>query len=514
MCDPIKICKHIFISHNLFVDDVLLFAMLSRASWICLKNILERFQKASGLIINKAKSFLYHNDSNRDMIIWISQRFGIESRSLKDGIKYLGFHLKAKAYSRNDWRWLTDRFFKKISMWEHRSLSLGGRVVLTQSVLMQLAVYWAHLFILPASIIHSMNRISANFIWGANADRGKIHLSKMDSISMPKKLEGWGLMDQRLFEKALVCKSMWRGIFGDNPWSAIIHQKYLKGRSLEHWFRFGSIGIKQGSAIWHSFRKNGKYFLKNLKWRMYSGRNIFISIDSFAGYRWILPVPDPLLFVLHRMGLFTWDKIIADWRGFVPILKDAVDIGLPVALLSSWANVKDALGEGGIKRAEPKDHLVWSLSHSHSTANVKDIYYDLVSKKIPPARQIFLMVLWKLGCPLKVTIFSWLVFYNKNLTWENLRKRWWHGPSRCVMRRRQTFTCSSNAWPPNKSSMIWLFLFIFLTWVSFLSMQRSSGGVGKRNLSVQSFPLRYGVSGNGEISRFLKTQNSLSSLFC
>jgi len=32
MYDLIKICKHIFISHNLFVDDVLLFAMLSRAS--------------------------------------------------------------------------------------------------------------------------------------------------------------------------------------------------------------------------------------------------------------------------------------------------------------------------------------------------------------------------------------------------------------------------------------------------------------------------------------------------
>jgi len=476
------------------------------------KNILERFQRASGLIINKEKSFLYHNDSNRDMIIWISQLFCIESRSLKDGIKYLGFHLKAKAYSRNDWIWLIDRFFKKISMWEHRSLSLGGRVVLTRSVLMKLAVYWAHLFILPASIIHSMNRISANFIWGAKADQGKVHLSKMDSISMPKKLGGWGLMDQRLFGKALVCKSMWRGIFGDGPWSAIIHQKYLKGRSLEHWFRSDLIGIKQGSAIWHNVRKNGKYFLKNLKWRMYSGRNIFIGIDSFAGYRGILPVPDPLLFALHRMGLFTWDKIIAEWRGLLPILKDADDIGLPVALLSSWDNVKDALGEGGIKRAEPEDNLVWSLSHSHSITKVKDIYYDLASKKILPVRQIFPMVFWKLGCPLKLTIFSWLVFYNKNLTWENLRKRWWHGPSRCVMCEAEEET--SNARPPNKSGMIWLFLFIFLILVLFLSMQRSSGGEGKKNLSDSSFPLRYGVSRNGGISRFLKTQNSLSSLFC
>lgn len=29
--------------------------------------------------------------------------------------------------------------------------------------------------------------------------------------------------------------------------------------------------------------------------------------------------------------------------------------------------------------------------------------------------------------------FSWLVYYNKNLSWENLMKRQWHGPSRCCM---------------------------------------------------------------------------------
>jgi len=86
-----------------------------------------------------------------------------------------------------------------------------------------------------------------------------------------------------------------------------------------------------------------------------------------------------------------------------------------------------------MKRVETDDHVVWSLSHSHSRAIVNDIYSDLISKKIMPARQIFPVFWWKLGCPLKVIIFSWLVFYNKNLTWENLRKRSWHGPSRCVL---------------------------------------------------------------------------------
>lgn len=61
-CKPIKICRHNFASHNLFVDDVLLFEMLHRSSWICQKNILDKFQRASGLTINKEKSMLYHNN--------------------------------------------------------------------------------------------------------------------------------------------------------------------------------------------------------------------------------------------------------------------------------------------------------------------------------------------------------------------------------------------------------------------------------------------------------------------
>jgi len=76
--------------------------MLCRVLWICLNDILERFQRASGLIINKAKSTLFHNDVNMELVKWISELFGIETRSLKNGLKYLGFQLKAKGYSKKD----------------------------------------------------------------------------------------------------------------------------------------------------------------------------------------------------------------------------------------------------------------------------------------------------------------------------------------------------------------------------------------------------------------------------
>lgn len=112
-CAPIKICKNISLSHNLFVDDILLFAMLCKSSWLCLNEIFHMFQSASGLIINKAKSMLYHNDSNEELALWIATLFGINLAPIKDGFKYLGFFLKPKGNRKLDWTWLIDRFYKK-----------------------------------------------------------------------------------------------------------------------------------------------------------------------------------------------------------------------------------------------------------------------------------------------------------------------------------------------------------------------------------------------------------------
>eukprot|EP00253_Pinus_taeda_P020761 PITA_20761 len=131
----IKICKDFFLSHNLFVDDILIFAMLCKASWLCLYSILNKFQFASGICINKDKSKLYHNETDTELVIWIASLIGIEAVSIRNGIKYLGFTLKPIGNKKGDWSWLLDRFYKRISRWELRLLSLAGRFILVQAVL-------------------------------------------------------------------------------------------------------------------------------------------------------------------------------------------------------------------------------------------------------------------------------------------------------------------------------------------------------------------------------------------
>lgn len=177
-CRLMMINTRNYISHSLFVDDILIFGMLCCLSWSCIYNILKNFQKAIGLQINERKSTFYHGDCDKEIIEYLTKLYNIEARPIKEGMKYLGFHLKPSYYTKVDWQWISDRYFKRIVGWENKCLSMASRAVLTQSVLAQLAVYWANLFYIPASIIFLLNIMKTNFIWGGSKKKKKISSDK------------------------------------------------------------------------------------------------------------------------------------------------------------------------------------------------------------------------------------------------------------------------------------------------------------------------------------------------
>lgn len=139
-----------------------------------------------------------------------------------------------------------------------------GRAVLAQLVLAQLSVYWAHLFYIPASVIHSLNRMTTNFIWGGNKDKSKYYFSKLSNLTLPEKHGGWGIMDLQTFGMALLCKSLWRGVSGDIIWSRSIRKMYMASRDISFWYRKGTIGSPQSSAIWMSSCKIESFLFQSL----------------------------------------------------------------------------------------------------------------------------------------------------------------------------------------------------------------------------------------------------------
>lgn len=138
---PIHMGRDIKVSHDIFIDDILIFGIISRIMWTSLHNIFLRFGSASRLYMNKDKSKFLFRGSRQEDIEYISNLFGVREIPIGGGLKYLGYKIKPSKYHIQDWLWIVDRFHKNISGWEHRHITLGGRAILVQSVLQQLVIY-------------------------------------------------------------------------------------------------------------------------------------------------------------------------------------------------------------------------------------------------------------------------------------------------------------------------------------------------------------------------------------
>ena len=169
------------------------------------------------------------------------QLFSYDILPLQGGFKYLGFFLKPNGYKIQDWVWLLRRFEARIGGWGHKFLSIGGRFVLTKSVLESLPVYWLSLTWIPRSILKQIQSRMARFIWSGCKEKSSISLAKWSYLTKPKALGGWGLKDLANFGLALTAKNLWCCLFVPCLWNRVVQAKYLRAWGTTNWLRLESI---------------------------------------------------------------------------------------------------------------------------------------------------------------------------------------------------------------------------------------------------------------------------------
>ena len=116
----IQVAPNFFITHLLFVDDVLIFCSRSVRDAITIGESLDLFSKATGMEVNAGKSSItthFLRDEERHAFVRI---FPYNSAGLDVGMNYLGFHLKPNDYRKNDWSWLLEKLEKRLRVWSHK----------------------------------------------------------------------------------------------------------------------------------------------------------------------------------------------------------------------------------------------------------------------------------------------------------------------------------------------------------------------------------------------------------
>ena len=168
--------------------------------------------------ISLDKSILLHNNIPAPELQNLTRVIPYKLLPITTGFKYLGFFIKPLGYRSKDWHWLVQKFENKISLWTHKLLSLGGRLILVQSVLSSIPIYWMGLAPLPVSIFHKLRSITFAFLWVSSGNTHKFHLACWSDLSWPNKYEGWGIKNLHWFSIALGLRNLWKVLFSDSLW--------------------------------------------------------------------------------------------------------------------------------------------------------------------------------------------------------------------------------------------------------------------------------------------------------
>ena len=107
--------------------------------------MLSTFEQLSGLMINFHKSEFFYFSKAKEHEEFYSQLFGCAVR--KYPFRYLGLPMNTRKLNKKDWKEIENRIEKRLSGWKGKMLTVGGHLVLINSMLTSLPMFMMSFFL-------------------------------------------------------------------------------------------------------------------------------------------------------------------------------------------------------------------------------------------------------------------------------------------------------------------------------------------------------------------------------
>ncbi|PNX89544.1 ribonuclease H, partial [Trifolium pratense] len=393
--------------------------LIGKGSWDnvwTIKTILRGFELVSGMKINFVKSKLYGINVGERFLEAAANFLLCKSESIP--FKFLGLPVGANPRRLNTWKPVVESMLKRLSGWNGRHLSIGGRVTLINSVLSSLPLYFFSFFKAPKGVIHQLVKIQRNFLWGGGLDDKKLCWVKWEHVCLPKEKGGLGVKDLSLFNQALLSKWRWRCIVDINAvWYELLRHRYENNfRNLLSWD--GASSSPKDSIWWRDVLKVGEldgelWFPKCVSSVLGDGKMI-----GFWKEKWCGEVPFRLLFPNLFDKEFDQNVVVADrlvginsnrhwqwaWSSDLTTYEEEDLQALQQILL--------AVSMG----AESEDKWRW-IPEKSGIFTVKSVYSFFLSGRVMhdvnPGVLPALKSLWENDIPSKVGVFGWRLLLEK-----------------------------------------------------------------------------------------------------
>ena len=98
---------------------------------------------------------------------------------------------------------------------------------------------------------------------------------------------------------------------------------------------------------------------------------------------------------------------------------------------------REGLQRAGLSYERAGDTLTWAGDIKNGNLIVKQVYFNITLFDTFSNMNMGFAEFWKRKIPTKILLFGWLVWRERILTWDMLRRKGFHGPSRCSFCRME-----------------------------------------------------------------------------
>ena len=267
-----------------YADDALFFCRnITDANLLSWK--IELFQMASGAKINTSKSFAISNNGKINLNELKGTLDNLPLLSRDEHFKHLGITVNQKGDISQHWKNILNKFTNVIEKWKTRNLSLQGKVAILNNLAYPQLIYSLCVIECSEDIFHKVDQITREFVWkGAN-------LIALDTLRLPRKLGGLGLMDLRKIaskqmnkwkDRISKDKTSWKRKLNklaiidlNTPLNAALEKKRVKNFSSNFWTQVIKVTKKPTKELNQAKDRWGD-------WKWNSKINNFISPKHFS----------------------------------------------------------------------------------------------------------------------------------------------------------------------------------------------------------------------------------------
>jgi len=193
------------VSHLQYVDGTLCIGEPTVENLWLLKAVLRGLEMASGLKVNFHKSSLIGVNVQREFIE-AACRF-LHCREGVVPFKYLGLPVGVNSRSLSTWEPMLEQLKKRLNSWGNKYVSIVGRIVLLNSVLNVIPIFYLSFLKIPTKVLKMVVLIQREFHWGGG---WKVCWVKWRKVYQPRSKGGLGVRDVKLVNMSLLAKWKWR----------------------------------------------------------------------------------------------------------------------------------------------------------------------------------------------------------------------------------------------------------------------------------------------------------------